>query len=135
VGDLLLIEAAHRISSCVREVDIVARFGGDEFVVILSELELNEAESTRQAGIVAEKIRAILDKPFLLRYKKEGQSETTIEHHCTASIGVIVFINHEESQDHILKWADAAMYLAKEAGGNTIKFYAPTDPAPRSSTP
>ena len=72
VGDLLLIEVARRISSCVREVDVVARFGGDEFVVILSELGLKKAESTTEAGIVAEKLRASLDIPYVLKFKQEG---------------------------------------------------------------
>jgi diguanylate cyclase (GGDEF)-like protein len=48
----------------------------------------------------------------------------SVEHHCTASIGVVIFIDHEGSQDDILKWADAAMYQAKEAGGNRIRDYA-----------
>jgi diguanylate cyclase (GGDEF)-like protein/PAS domain S-box-containing protein len=125
VGDLLLIEAAHRIGSCVREVDIVARFGGDEFVVILNELDADKAKSVAEARIVAEKLRAALDKPYLLKFKQEGKAESTVEHHCSISIGVVVFLDHEGSQDDILKWADAAMYQAKEAGRNQIRFFDP----------
>ncbi len=125
VGDLLLVEVARRISSCTRAVDIVSRFGGDEFVVILSELSISKADATVHAKIVAEKIRAALDKPCVLTYQQSGQSEVSIEHHCTTSIGVVVFIDHEGSQDDILKWADAAMYQAKEAGGNLIRFSGP----------
>ena len=95
VGDLLLMEVARRISSCVREVDTVARFGGDEFVVILSELDVDKTESTTQSGIVAEKLRAILAKPYVLKFKQEGKGETTLEHHCTSSIGVVLFLKHE----------------------------------------
>ena len=123
VGDLLLIEAADRLKSCVREMDTVARFGGDEFVVMLSDLNADKAKSTSQAEIVAEKIRITLSQPYLLTIKHEGKVDTTIEHHCTASIGVALFINHEASQNDILKWADTAMYQAKEAGRNSIRFY------------
>ena len=123
VGDLLLIEAARRIGSCVREVDIVARFGGDEFVVILNELDVDKTKSIGEARVVAEKLRAALDKPYVLTFTQEGKAEATVEHHCTISIGVVVFLDHEGSQDDILKWADAAMYQAKEAGRNLIRFF------------
>jgi len=123
VGDLLLIEAADRLKSCVREIDTVARFGGDEFVVMISELDVDKAESTTQAGIIAEKIRAALAKPYVLKIQHEGKAETTVEHHCTASIGVALFSKREASHDNILKWADTAMYQAKEAGCNLIRFY------------
>lgn len=125
VGDLLLIEAAHRLSDCVREVDTVARFGGDEFVVILSELDEDKAESTAQAGIVAEKIRITLADPYVLKIQPEGKAKTTIEHHCTSSIGMVLFLGHEASAEYILKWADMAMYQAKEAGRNQSRFYEP----------
>ena len=122
VGDLLLIEAADRLKSCVREIDTVARFGGDEFVVLLGDLNADKAESTSQAETVAEKIRVTLSAPYLLTIKHEGKGDTTVEHRCTVSIGVALFINHEASQEDILKWADAAMYQAKEAGRNLIRF-------------
>jgi diguanylate cyclase (GGDEF)-like protein/PAS domain S-box-containing protein len=123
VGDLLLIEAARRISRCVRETDTVARFGGDEFVVMLSELDGGRAESSAQAGIIAEKIRSTLAEPYLLTIQQEGKAEITIEHHCTSSIGVALFINHEASPEDILKWADMAMYQAKEDGRDSIRFF------------
>lgn len=127
VGDLLLVEAARRIARCVREVDTVARFGGDEFVVVLSELDEDKAESTAQAGIVAEKIRVTLAEPYVLKVQPEGKKETTVEHLCTSSIGVVLFINHETSEEDILKWADMAMYQAKEAGRNQVRFYESKD--------
>ena len=123
VGDLLLIEVAHRLTSCVRETDTVARFGGDEFVVILSELDTDKAESNVQAAIVAEKIRATLAEPYLLTFKQEGDTEIAVEHHCTSSIGVALFINHKARPEDILKWADMAMYQAKEGGRNLIRFF------------
>jgi len=123
VGDLLLIEAADRLKSCVRAMDTVARLGGDEFVVMLSDLDADKAESTSQAELVAEKIRTHLSAPYRLRVGHDGTGGTTVEHLCTASIGVVVFINHEGSQDDILRWADTAMYEAKAAGRNLIRFY------------
>ncbi len=124
VGDLLLIDAAARVKSCVREVDTVARFGGDEFVVMLSELDVDQAASKLQALNIAEKIRAALFKPYLLDINKDGEADATVEHHCSASIGVVVFLNHEGSQDELLEMADTAMYQAKEDGRNQIRFYA-----------
>jgi diguanylate cyclase (GGDEF)-like protein/PAS domain S-box-containing protein len=119
-GDLLLIEVARRVSSCVRQVDTVARFGGDEFVVMLVELDADKIRSTTQSGIVAEKIRALLDKPYVLKLEQEGKAETSVEHRCTSSIGVALFLNHEAGAEGIIKLADMAMYQAKENGGNRV---------------
>ncbi|MFA7300672.1 MAG: diguanylate cyclase, partial [Sideroxydans sp.] len=123
VGDLLLVEAARRIAHCVREVDTVARFGGDEFVVVLSELDEDKAESVSQTSIIAEKIRTALAEPYVLKIQPEGKAEIAIEHHCTSSIGVVLFTDHEAGEEDILKWADMAMYQAKEAGRNQVRFY------------
>lgn len=123
VGDLLLIEAANRLKNCVRAMDAVARFGGDEFVVILSDLDENKLKSTKQAHIVAEKILAALSAPYLLTVRQQKKADASVEHHCTASIGVVVFINHEHTPIDILKWADKAMYQAKESGRNQIRFF------------
>ncbi|MDO8812860.1 MAG: diguanylate cyclase [Gallionella sp.] len=123
IGDLLLIEVAHRLTGCVREMDTVARFGGDEFVVMFSELDTDKTESVAQASIVAEKIRATLAEPYRLARKQAGKTEVTIEHHCTSSIGVVLFIDHEASPEDIIKWADMAMYQAKDGGRNRYHFY------------
>ena len=123
VGDLLLIEVARRLTRCVREMDTVGRFGGDEFVVMLSELNTDKALSTSQAQTVAEKICLSLSEPYFLTVHHEGLSDTVVTHRCTASIGAVIFIDNETPQDDIIKWADAAMYRAKEEGGNTVRFY------------
>ncbi len=123
VGDLLLIEVARRISRCVREVDTVARFGGDEFVVVLSELDEDKIKSIVQARIVGEKIRVALAEPYLLVTRQDSAANGMIEHHCTTSIGIVLFINHEASAEDIIKWADMAMYEAKNGGRNLIQFY------------
>ena len=123
-GDLLLVEVAERMRGCVREMDTVARFGGDEFVVMICEVEReNEKESIAQVGVVAEKIRAVLARPYRLAVEREGGQTVKVEHHCSASIGVALFINHELDAGEILRRADLAMYQAKEAGRNTIRFY------------
>jgi len=123
VGDLLLIEVARRLISCVREVDTVARFGGDEFVVMLSELDVDKAESITQASVIAEKIRVILAEPYELSIQQNGPEENDVCHYCTSSIGVAMFVNHEAGPETILAWADMAMYRAKRDGRNSIRFY------------
>ena len=119
VGDLLLIEVAERLKTCVREADTVARFGGDEFVVLLCELDTQHHEATAQAAAIAEKIRARLAEPYLLQ---AAPSAPAIAHQCTASIGVAVFHGRDESQGSVIDRADAAMYQAKEDGRNRIRF-------------
>jgi diguanylate cyclase (GGDEF)-like protein len=123
VGDLLLVEVASRLSACLREADTVARFGGDEFVVMLGELTRDEVSSTEQALYVAEKIRASVAAPYYLAVMREGQEETIVEHRCSVSIGMVMFINHSASLAEILKWADMAMYQAKDAGRNLVRMY------------
>ena len=122
-GDLLLIEVADRLKRSVRSIDTVARFGGDEFAVLIGDLAADRVESMSQARIVADKIRIALSRPYLLPIKHEGQAQRTVEHHCTVSIGAVIFMNHEASQEDILKWVDAAMYRAKDQGRNNIVFH------------
>lgn len=123
VGDLLLIEVARRITSCIRETDTVARFGGDEFVVMLTELDADYAESTKQAQSIAEKIRAVLSEPYLFSLQQHDLTIKRIEHSCTCSIGIVLFPFPKGDQEEILKHADAAMYQAKDKGRNTIQFF------------
>jgi diguanylate cyclase (GGDEF)-like protein len=123
-GDLLLVEVASRLKGCVREIDTVARFGGDEFVVLLDELTLEQEESNSRAGVIAEKIRLALAEPYVLGFERDGADAVTLVHHCTASIGVTLFIHSEARQDDILMRADAAMYEAKAQGRNRVQFHA-----------
>jgi diguanylate cyclase (GGDEF)-like protein len=122
VGDLLLAQVARRLEICVREMDTVARFGGDEFVVMLTELDKDRDTSTSRAEIVAEKIRSTLSEPYFMNINRDG-FDVIVEHHCTVSIGIALFNDHEGGEDEILKWADAAMYRAKDAGRNMIYVY------------
>jgi diguanylate cyclase (GGDEF)-like protein len=107
----------------VRQADTVARFGGDEFVVMISKLDVDKEESAAQARNIADKIRCALSEPYMLTIETAGKVERTVEHHCTVSLGVAFFISDEVSQEEILKWADEAMYQAKAAGRNSIRFY------------
>ncbi len=122
VGDLLLVQAAMRMKSCVREVDTVARFGGDEFVVMLGQLDADKPAATAQAASLADKIRAALAEPYLLAVAPSVSEDTLVKHRCTASIGVVVFIEREGSQDDFIRLADTAMYQAKNVGSNLIRF-------------
>ena len=121
-GDLLLVEVARRLRGCVREIDTVARFGGDEFVIVLSLLAPNKDESEAQAIAVAEKIRQSLAQPYALTITAPDRSTVNLTHSCTASIGVALFFGRNASQDEILKRADAAMYKAKQAGRDCVRI-------------
>jgi diguanylate cyclase (GGDEF)-like protein/PAS domain S-box-containing protein len=123
VGDRLLVEAAHRLSSCVRAVDTVARYGGDEFVVILTELLESKDESAMQVSMVAEKLRTVLAEPFVLTAGQKDKTKVNVEHYCTSSIGIRMFNNYEADQDDIISDADRTMYQAKAAGRNMVRFY------------
>lgn len=122
-GDLLLIEVANRIRRCLRETDTVARLGGDEFVIVLAQLDIDKNISKQQAEMLAEKIRTELAKTYALELKGENGKVFIIEHHCTASIGVTLFIDERSFINDILKNADDAMYQAKNAGRNRVCFY------------
>lgn len=125
VGDLLLMRVAQRIVNCVREEDTVARFGGDEFVAMLKELDADKAVSATLVNAVAEKIGAALAEPYQLELLQTEDGKSVIEHRCSASIGIVLFTGHGSSAEDILKCADIAMYQAKAAGCNTIRFYSP----------
>jgi diguanylate cyclase (GGDEF)-like protein/PAS domain S-box-containing protein len=119
-GDLLLVEVARRIKSVVREADSVARFGGDEFVVMLVELGRDPAESREQTMAVAEKIRAVLAEPCIVTVQNYPYEVQEVVHHGSVSVGAVLFRGHEQSMEEILKRADQAMYLAKEEGRNNV---------------
>jgi diguanylate cyclase (GGDEF)-like protein len=126
-GDLLLIEAARRMRACVREIDTVARTGGDEFVIILGELDYDKDVATSQARVVAEKIRISLSEPYVLNVTQTNAVDAVVEHQSSASIGVAVFRSSEASKRDVLKFADVAMYKAKSAGRNAIVFHGAFD--------
>jgi diguanylate cyclase (GGDEF)-like protein len=111
MGDVLLRQVARRLQACVRQSDTVARLGGDEFVLVIHELADAPSEAPQQAHRLAEKVLQALRQPVLL-----GE----VRHTVTTSIGVAVFCGEEESANAILKRADQAMYLAKNAGRDSV---------------
>jgi len=122
-GDLLLQEAAQRIAACVREVDVVARYGGDEFVVILDHLGDDSEHAAKNAHMTAEKVRSQLGEPYQLAVHHKDAGGKRVEHSCTSSIGVTLFDGGSAGAEHIIKCADAAMYRAKGGGRNAISFH------------
>jgi diguanylate cyclase (GGDEF)-like protein/PAS domain S-box-containing protein len=128
VGDVLLVEVARRLCSCVREMDTVARFGGDEFVVMLSILHTDKALSLKRAQAIAEKIGQSLAEPYVLAVRHGASAAVGVTHHCTASIGLTLFCNGAESAEELLSQADTAMYLAKGAGRKQTASYASSAP-------
>ncbi|MDO8988942.1 MAG: EAL domain-containing protein [Sideroxyarcus sp.] len=116
IGDLLLQQVAQRLVACVREGDTVARIGGDEFVVMLEDLSAQELEAAEQTKGIGAKIIERLNQPYTLG---------AYEYHNTPSIGAALFIDHQQPLENLLKQADIAMYQAKKAGRNTLRFYDP----------
>ena len=118
VGDQLLKQVALRLQECVREVDTVARMGGDEFTIILEGLTCEE-----DITLVAQRITTSLAQPFHL-----GEHCASI----SASTGITVYPTDDHEIDELLKHADAAMYEAKQHGGNAFEFYV-SDDSPSST--
>ncbi len=115
-GDKMLIEVARRISVCVRDVDSVARFGGDEFVVLLEGLSANADDASIQASVIAEKIRASLSQTYHV---------ADYAHESSSSIGVVLFNGAEIEAEELFKRADLAMYQSKDGGRNLVRFFEP----------
>lgn len=115
-GDILLQQVAARLVTCVREGDTVARLGGDEFVIMLRSLGSVAADAAAHTKQVGEKVLERLGQPFLI---------DSLTHFSTASVGATVFTGREHSVEDLLKQADLAMYQAKSAGRNTLRFFDP----------
>ncbi len=116
VGDLLLVQVAERIQTCVRECDSLARLGGDEFVILLEGLHSEAAEAAAEAEEIANKVLAVLREPYRL-----GNHDYA----STPSIGIVLFLDGLDSIEVLLKRADVAMYQAKSAGRNAARFFDP----------
>lgn len=116
IGDMLLQQVASRLRGSVRESDTVARIGGDEFVVLLEQLDEDIAVAVGQTEVVGEKVLNILNQPYLLNGN---------EYISTLSIGVAMLDSQTQTEEDLLKQADIAMYQAKKAGRNMVRFFDP----------
>lgn len=121
-GDRLLVEVAERLRGCLRAADLPARFGGDEFVVLLEDLPGRAA-----VGRVAGKLLDALGRPYAV----------LVESSCrvTASLGIAVFPDDANDDLLLMRRADEAMYRAKQAGKNAYRFHAEANGAQESRTP
>jgi len=115
-ADLFLIEVAKRVKNCVRDEDAVARIGGDQFVVLIEEIGLDAEIVSQKVALISERIRFALAEPYWLNEH---------EHHSSTSIGVCLYRGNEETMDSLLRYADIAMYQAKESGRNAVRFFDP----------
>jgi diguanylate cyclase (GGDEF)-like protein/PAS domain S-box-containing protein len=115
-GDLMLQQVAKRLQSCVRETDTIARIGGDEFVVMMEHLSKTPMEAAAQTEAVGEKIREALSLTYQL---------DSYEYHGSSSIGATLFNRDSQTVEELIKQTDIAMYQAKKAGRNTVRFFDP----------
>ena len=115
MGDILLQKVALRLKQEVRISDTVARFGGDEFILLLTNLGMDEAQACEEVKHIAHKLLHTLNCPYEFHLPK-----ISFTHQCGASMGATVFNNSEKSISDILKEADEAMYKVKQNGRNNI---------------
>jgi diguanylate cyclase (GGDEF)-like protein/PAS domain S-box-containing protein len=116
IGDLLLKQVAERLTSCIREGDTVARLGGDEFIILLEELSGDVLSAATQVEAISYKILTLLNQPYYFQHN---------EYRNGSSIGIVLFSDHQQSPEELLKQADIAMYQAKKSGRNTLRFFDP----------
>jgi diguanylate cyclase (GGDEF)-like protein/PAS domain S-box-containing protein len=112
-GDMLLCEVANRLRNCTRTEDTVARLGGDEFAILVENLDASQENASEMAQNIGNKIVRALGKAYFLN----GH-----EHHSSSSVGVALFRGDQVQLDELYRQADAAMYAAKRAGRNTLRF-------------
>ena len=115
-GDFLLIEVAIRLKACVREIDTVSRLGSDEFAILVEDISDNSNDASLKAGLIAEKTRESLARPYYFN----GHQLLS-----TSSIGVCLYNGNEKSIAELVQHAELAMYQAKSAGRNSIRFFDP----------
>jgi diguanylate cyclase (GGDEF)-like protein len=128
LGDVLLVEASSRLKYVIGHSHTVARFGGDEFVIIINELSKDHLIAAQQAIDWATQLHASLNQAFYLQSPGvSGHPDTTIEHQLTASIGITLFNGTQRLEvDELLKLADLALYRAKTDGRNKTVVFDPS---------
>ncbi|UJP04516.1 MAG: EAL domain-containing protein [Nitrosomonas sp.] len=116
IGDMFLIKVSSQIRHCIRDKDIVARLGGDEFVVMLEQLAHDPQQAVTATSTIGKKILALLNQEYCFKEMRYRGS---------ASIGICMFMSEYNRIEEILKRADTAMYEAKNAGRNTLRYFDP----------
>ena len=122
-GDELLIAVGKRLQTAVRQTDTVARYGGDEFVILIDRLNGTFADAKGEAEVIATKILGLLTPPYTLNVRTGKGQHEVIEYQAFASLGVAMFDGDDKQTHNILDWADEAMYQAKSEGGSKVLFY------------
>ena len=117
MGDRLLQAVARRLRACLREDDTLARHGGDEFVVVLKDLGATQQEAAAHAEEVGQKLLHAMRSPLVI--------DAGEPNHTTLSVGITIFQGLHESADELLKRSDMAMYEAKAAGRDALRFFDP----------
>ncbi|WP_283744975.1 EAL domain-containing protein [Sideroxydans sp. CL21] len=115
-GDMFIIEVASRLAHFVHDKCTLARIGGDEFVLLIEKIDADAEQASSAVALIAEKMRSTLVAPYKLKER---------EFRSSASIGVCMYHDNEESVDKLLKSAELAMYQAKNAAGNAVFFFDP----------
>jgi diguanylate cyclase (GGDEF)-like protein/PAS domain S-box-containing protein len=116
VGDLLLRQVAERLLHCVRGTDTIARIGGDEFIVLLENLGLDDLQAATEVEVISNKILGAISQQYQLDLHS---------YRITASIGSVLFNDQDTGFDELLKQAEIAMYQAKESGRSALCFFDP----------
>ncbi len=124
-GDRLLVEVARRLRACLRHGDTVARQGGDEFVILLENLDADRTRAGARAKEVLAKLQSALARPYDFGPRAAADGVDAGTYLCTASIGVCLFRGYEDEIEKLLKRIDVAMYQAKAAGRNNVRFFDP----------
>lgn len=115
-GDYLLQQVGKRLLALVQAEDTVARFGGDEFVLLLQGVSDSRDEAVKKVVVISRRVLGAIRAPIVIN---------GVTCHCTASVGVALFGTHNITPEELLKQADLAMYQAKDAGRNTVRFFDP----------
>ncbi|MCD4756859.1 MAG: EAL domain-containing protein [Arcobacteraceae bacterium] len=115
VGDKILVECAKNLSKTIRKYDTVARFGGDEFVVLIDTQHVDKNSAVKSIRTVANNILRRISQPLTIK---------NVEYQLTASIGISIF-NDNITFDELMKRADSAMYHSKDKGKNSFSFFDP----------